>query len=108
MERRVTWRNGPAKTGQKLHCEVTHEGSFVGQEDLFEMQDCAPCWCGEGDLRKPEAQAAARMSSKIETRNSKFENRKSCGFRSESASFEFRISIFEFRGEVMNGTHCWC
>jgi hypothetical protein len=31
------------------------EGSFVGQEDLFEVQDCAPRWRGEGDLRKPEA-----------------------------------------------------
>jgi hypothetical protein len=97
MERRVTWRNGPARWGQKLHCEVTHEGSFVGQEDLFEMQDCAPCRRGEGDLREPEAQAAARMNSKFEVRNSKFEFRKSCGFRSESASFEFRFSSFEFR-----------
>jgi hypothetical protein len=71
MERRVIWRNGPARRGQKLHCEVTHEGSFIGQEDLFEMQDCAPCWRGEGDLRKPEAQAAARMNTKLEVRKSK-------------------------------------
>jgi len=54
-----------------MKCEVRHEGSFVGQEDLFEMQDCAPRWRGEGDLRKPKAQAAARMSSKFENRNSK-------------------------------------
>jgi len=79
MERRVIGRKGPARRGQELHCEVTHEGSFLGQEDLFEMQDCAPCRRGEGDLRKPEAQAAARMSSKFENRNSKIETR--CGQR---------------------------
>jgi hypothetical protein len=52
-------------------CEVTDEGSIVGQEDLFEVQDRAPCWRGEGDLRKSKAQATARMNSKIEIRNSK-------------------------------------
>jgi hypothetical protein len=111
MERRVTWRNSPAIKGQELNYEVIHEGSFVGQEDLFQVQDCAPCWRGEGDLRKPEAQAAARMSWKFKTRNSKFENRKSCAYGSESASLEFRFSNFEVRFsnfEVKHGTHCWC
>ena len=93
----MTWRNGPAKRGQELHCEVTHEGSFVGEEDLFEMQDCAPCRGGEGDLRKPEAQAAARMSSKIE-------NRAVFAVNLIVSSLDFRVSICE----VMNGTYCWC
>jgi len=43
-----------------------NEGSFVGEKDLFKVQDRAPCRCGEGDLREPEAQAAARMILNIE------------------------------------------
>jgi hypothetical protein len=97
MERRATWRNGPAKRGQELHCEVIHEGSFVGQEDLFEVQDCAPCWGGESDLRKPEAQAAARMSWEFENRNSKIENRAVFAVNLLVSRFGFRVSSFEFR-----------
>jgi hypothetical protein len=49
-----------------------NEGSFVGEEDLFEVQDRTPWRCGEGDLREPEAQATAGMrleigKSKMET-----------------------------------------
>jgi hypothetical protein len=89
------------------HARGRDEGSFVGQEDLREMQDCAPGWGGEGDLRKPEAQAAARMSPEIQTRNWKIETRRgfrqlTCQFRISSfgfrfSNFDYRISIFEFR-----------
>jgi len=49
------------------------EGSFVGEKDLFKVQDRTPCRRGEGDLREPEAQAAAGM--RPETRKSKIEYR---------------------------------
>jgi hypothetical protein len=51
------------------------EGSFIGQEDLFKVQNRAPCRRGEGDLRESEAQAAAGMSSKLENRNPQLEIR---------------------------------
>jgi len=83
-----------------------HEGSFVGQKDLLEMQDCAPSWRSEGDLRKPEAQAAARMSTAIENRNSKLENRRLArlarGSEGPAGVFAFRFS----NREVKHGTHC--
>jgi len=74
-----------------------HEGSFVGQKDLLEMQDRAPSWRSEGDLRKPEAQAAARMSTAIEIRNSKIVawDVAPAKERVRQALFAFRISIFE-------------
>jgi hypothetical protein len=56
------------------------------------MQDRAACWRGAGDLRKPEAQAAARMTSRIEIRKSKLAR-----FRAVElsiADFDFRISRF--------------
>jgi hypothetical protein len=43
-----------------------NESPFVGEEDLFEVQDRTPWRGGEGDLREPEAQAAARMILNIE------------------------------------------
>jgi hypothetical protein len=69
MEHGVIRRKDAGSRCQQLHGEVTDEGSFVGEEDLFEVQDCAPCWRGEGDLRKPQAQAAAGMNTKFENRN---------------------------------------
>jgi len=80
------------------------EGSFVSQEDLFEVQDCAPWWRGEGDLRESEAQAAAGMISKSENRNSKigtrklkFENR-----RSKSEARKSGLEIRALKSEISN------
>jgi hypothetical protein len=38
-----------------------YEGAFVSEEDLHEMQDCSAARSGAGDLREPQAQAAAGM-----------------------------------------------
>jgi len=38
-----------------------HEGAFVSKEDLLQMQDCSAAWSGARNLRKPQAQATARM-----------------------------------------------
>jgi hypothetical protein len=67
----------------------SNESSFVGEKDLFEVQDRTPCRGGEGDLREPEAQAAAGM--RLDDRNSKF------GRRKLRLEVEFRFSNFDFR-----------
>jgi hypothetical protein len=41
--------------------EGNHEGAFVSQKDLHEMQDCSAAWSGAGDLREPQAQTTAGM-----------------------------------------------
>jgi hypothetical protein len=51
------------------------------------VQDCAPSWRGEGDLRKSEAQAAAGMIWRLEIRKPKFENR-NLGFEIRDLEFE--------------------
>jgi hypothetical protein len=82
----------------------SNESSFVGEKDLFEVQDRTPCRRGEGDLREPEAQAAAGM--RPEGRNSKIEIRKSGQEdRDSESNFEFRFSnfVFRFSTEVMDG-----
>jgi hypothetical protein len=79
-----------------------NESSFVGEKDLFEMQDRTPRRRGEGDLREPEAQAAAGMRPDV--RNSKIEIRNS-GQEKQRFEFKFRVSNFDFRFliEVMDG-----
>jgi hypothetical protein len=61
------------------------------------VQDCAPRWRGESDLRESEAQAAAGMSSKIEIRKSKPANKLPQRQRIEIRDFRFQSSISEFR-----------
>jgi hypothetical protein len=70
-----------------------NESSFVGEKDLFEVQDCAPCRRGEGDLREPEAQAAAGMSA--ETREPKFGPRNLKSHSDAGRLGEFRVSVLD-------------
>jgi hypothetical protein len=82
-----------------------NEGPFVGEKDLFEVQDRTPCRRGEGDLREPEAQAAAGMT--LETGKSKMETGKSKIALSDvapaKAGVHFRVSILG--SEVINGSY---
>jgi len=70
-----------------------NEGSFVGEEDLFEVQDRTPWRCGEGDLREPEAQAAAGMSA--ETREPKFGPRNLKSHSDAGRVGEFRVPVLD-------------
>jgi hypothetical protein len=47
--------------------KVDDESSVFGEENLREVQDCAPPRRGAGDLRESQAQAAAGMN--LETGN---------------------------------------
>jgi hypothetical protein len=39
-----------------------YESSFIGAENLREVQDCAAAGCGARNLRESEAQATARIA----------------------------------------------
>ena len=38
-----------------------YEGAVVSKEDVHKVQDCSAAWSSAGDLREPQAQAAAGM-----------------------------------------------
>jgi hypothetical protein len=78
------------QVGGRADAEKTDESAVVGKKDLQQVQDHQAARRGAGDLREPQAQAAAgvRRRSKIEIRTSKLESRK-------QRSFDFPISSFE-------------
>ena len=45
--------------------EGDDESSSIGQENVRKVQDHPPQGCGPGDLREPEAQAAARVIEEV-------------------------------------------